>query len=59
VSDSRPFSNYLVQTDLPLKAIAVSLNYGTEFYFMQVFKKSVGRTPTQWRTFPFPIDDKP
>ncbi len=49
----------LLQTDLPLKAIAVSLNYGTEFYFMQVFKKSVGRTPTQWRTFPFHIDEKP
>ena len=40
----------LLQTDLPLKAIAVSLNYGTEFYFMQAFKKGVGQTPTQWRT---------
>lgn len=41
---------YLVETALPLKAIAQELEFSSEFYFMQVFKRLTGMTPTQWRS---------
>jgi AraC-like DNA-binding protein len=41
---------YLTETALPLKTIAAQLDYSTEFYFMQVFKRLTGLTPTQWRS---------
>ncbi|MGD0913708.1 MAG: AraC family transcriptional regulator [Terracidiphilus sp.] len=41
---------YLVETALPLKAIAGELEFSSEFYFMQVFKRLTGMTPTEWRS---------
>jgi AraC-like DNA-binding protein len=41
---------YLTETALPLKTIAAQLDYSSEFYFMQVFKRVTGLTPTQWRS---------
>ena len=40
---------FLIETELPLKQIAERLNYSSEFYMMQVFKRHTGLTPTQWR----------
>lgn len=40
---------FLIETDLSLKEIAVRLNYSSEFYLMQVFKRHTALTPTQWR----------
>ncbi len=40
---------FLIETELPLKKIAERLHYSNEFYLMQVFKRSTGLTPTQWR----------
>jgi AraC-like DNA-binding protein len=40
---------YLTETAWPLKEIASQLGYSSEFYFMQVFKRRTGLTPTQWR----------
>ena len=41
---------YLIETALPLKEIAEALDFSSEFYFMQVFKRLTGMTPTQWRS---------
>jgi AraC-like DNA-binding protein len=39
----------LATTDLPLKSVAEQLDYPSEFYLMQQFKRLTGLTPTQWR----------
>lgn len=40
---------FLIETELPLKAIAERLGYSNEFYMMQVFKRHTGLTASQWR----------
>lgn len=40
---------FLIETELPLKAISERLRYSSEFYMMQVFKRHTGATPTEWR----------
>ena len=39
----------LANTRFPLKLLAEQLNYPSEFYLMQIFKRHTGLTPTQWR----------
>jgi AraC-like DNA-binding protein len=41
---------YLIETELSLKEISMRLNYSSEFYMMQVFKRHTGLTPTEWRS---------
>ena len=40
---------FLLETELPLKEIAVRLRFSNEFYLMQIFKSHTGLTPTHWR----------
>ena len=39
----------LLATDDGVRAVAESVGYKDEFYFMRVFKKATGTTPTKWR----------
>ncbi|MBB5343372.1 AraC family transcriptional regulator [Tunturibacter empetritectus] len=39
----------LIETSMPIKAIAAELNFSSEFYFMRTFKQIAGLTPGGWR----------
>ena len=39
----------LLETDLPLPAVAESAGFGTPSYLVQVFRQNVGITPARYR----------
>ena len=41
----------LTNTTLTISEIAGSLNFGSPYYFMKLFKKRVEMSPTQWRSY--------
>ena len=45
----RQASRLLDLTDKPVKAIAVETGYRDPYYFSRVFKKTMGKSPEQYR----------
>ena len=49
-------TNLLLETPLTIKEIADQLGYEHQHDFAKAFRKYAGRSPTGWRTEPFPRD---
>jgi hypothetical protein len=49
-------TNLLLETPLTIKEIADQLGYERQHDFAKAFRKYAGRSPTGWRTEPFPQD---
>ncbi len=49
-------TNLLLETPMSIKEIADQLGYERQHDFAKAFRKYAGRSPTGWRTEPFPRD---